>query len=51
MRIYWSIRTVVCLIACFIRITFCIYVIDEAGNFKYFRKTATSKILFKTCLK
>ena len=48
MRIYWGIRTAVYLTASLHKITFCIYVVDKAGNFEYFRKTATSKILLKT---
>ena len=48
MRIYWGIRTAVYLTASLHKITFSIYVVDKAGNFEYFSKTATSKILLKT---
>ena len=46
MRIYWSIRIVIISM----RIAFCTFSIDEAGNFEYFRKTATNKTLLETCL-
>ena len=35
MRIHWSIRIVVYLTASLHKITFCIYVVDKAGNFEY----------------
>ena len=50
MRIDWIIRIVVCLTAYIHKNNFLYLRIDKAGNFEYFRKTATSKILLKTCL-
>lgn len=52
MRIYWIKKMFVYLVILllFIGITFCIYVMAEAANFKYFRITVTGKPLFKNIL-